>query len=56
VGGSMRAGSVLGGVFASGLRTVPTLLSGIVISGGASLWIFLGPIFKLRTQPEPASD
>ena len=56
VWGTIPAGSFLGGIFASGLGTVPTLLIGIVISGGASLWIFLGPIFKLRTQPEPAND
>jgi MFS family permease len=56
VWGTIPVGSFLGGILVSAVGTVPTFVIGILISGGASLWIFFGPIFKLKEQPEPAKD
>jgi len=56
VWGTIPAGSFLGGIFSASLGIIPTLVIGSVISGASFLWIALGPIFKLRRQPEPASD
>jgi len=38
------------------LGLVPTMVAGAVISGCAFLWVVLGPIFRLKKQPEPATD
>jgi MFS family permease len=56
VWGTIPAGSLLGGIFSTSLGIIPTLIIGTLISGGAILWIVLGPIFKLKKQPEPVSD
>ena len=56
VWGTIPAGSFLGGIFSTSFGIIPTLVIGSVISGASFLWIALGPIFKLREQPEPASD
>ena len=56
VWGTIPAGSFLGGIFSTSFGIIPTLVIGSVISGASFLWIALGPIFKLRKQPEPASD
>lgn len=53
VWGTIPLGSFLGGILAGDLGVAPTLVTGILISGLASLWILLGPIFKLAKQPEP---
>jgi MFS family permease len=56
VWGTIPVGSFLGGIMATDLGVVPTLVVGILVSGGAALWIVLGPIFRLKSQPEPARD
>jgi len=56
VWGTIPVGSFLGGIFSTSFGIIPTLVIGSVISGTSFLWIALGPIFKLREQPEPASD
>jgi MFS family permease len=56
VWGTIPAGSLLGGIFVTSLGIVPTLIIGALISGFACLWIVLGPIFKLKKQPEPVND
>ena len=54
--GTIPAGSLLGGIFVSVWGIIPTLIVGALISGGASLWIVLGPIFKLQRHPEPVVE
>jgi predicted MFS family arabinose efflux permease len=54
--GTIPAGSLLGGILASSLGVVPTLIIGILISGFAFLWIALGPTFKLKEQPKPVQE
>lgn len=56
VWGTIPAGSLLGGIFCTSLGIIPTIVIGSLVSGGAVLWIVLGPIFKLNKQPEPVSD
>jgi predicted MFS family arabinose efflux permease len=56
VWGTIPAGAFLGGVLSTALGILPALVIGVLISGGAALWIVLGPIFKLRKQPEPVGD
>jgi MFS family permease len=53
VWGTIPLGAFLGGIMATSVGVVPTLVVGILISGGASLWIALGPTIKLKEQPEP---
>jgi len=54
--GTIPVGAVLGGIFANAFGIVPTLTIGILISGAAVLWIVLGPIFRLKTQPDPVKE
>jgi predicted MFS family arabinose efflux permease len=56
VWGTIPAGSFLGGILVESLGIVPTLVIGGLITGGAFLWIVLGPIIKLKKQPEPVGD
>ena len=56
VWGTIPVGSFLGGIFSTSLGVVPTLILGILISGGATFWIVLGPTLRLKKQPEPAKD
>lgn len=54
--GTIPAGAFVGGVMTVTLGLVPTMVAGGVISGSAFLWVVLGPIFRLKKQPEPAND
>lgn len=56
VWGTIPVGSFLGGVLAGALGAVPTLVVGVAVSGCSALWIVLGPIFRLKKQPEPVGD
>jgi hypothetical protein len=56
VWGTIPAGSLLGGISCTSLGIIPTLIIGGLIAGSSVLWIVLGPIFKLKKQPEPAGD
>jgi len=53
--GTIPAGSLIGGILVTSLGIVPTMILGALISGCACLWIVLGPIFKLKKQPEPVN-
>jgi MFS family permease len=56
--GTIPVGSLLGGVLSGpgALGVIPTLILGALVSGFSSLWIVLGPTFKLVKQPEPVKD
>jgi len=54
--GTIPVGAFLGGILATVLGVVPTLVIGIVIAGGSVFWILFGPIIRLKVQPEPALD
>jgi MFS family permease len=56
VWGTIPAGSLLGGILVTTWGIIPTLVIGTFIAGGSILWIILGPIFKLKKQPEPLGD
>ena len=53
VWGSIPVGALLGGVFANVFGIMPTLAIGILIAGSSVVWIVLGPIFRLKKQPDP---
>ena len=53
VWGTIPVGALLGGIFANAFGVVPTLTIGILISGTSVLWIVLGPILRLKKQPDP---
>ena len=54
--GTIPVGSFLGGICSTSIGIVPTIVLGSTISGASFLWIVLGPIFKLKKQPDPAID
>jgi len=54
--GTIPVGAFLGGILASGIGVVPTLLVGILVSAASAFWIILGPIIKLKVQPKPVED
>ena len=56
VWGTIPLGALLGGILVNVIGLTSTLVLGISISGGAVLWIVLGPIFRLKKQPEPVRD
>ena len=56
VWGTIPLGAFLGGILATALGVVPSLVIGIVIAGGSVFWILFGPIIRLTVQPEPARD
>lgn len=53
VWGTIPAGALLGGAIVTTLGVVPAIIIGSLISGGAALWILLGPIVRLQKQPAP---
>lgn len=56
VWGTIPFGSIAGGILGGTIGIVNTIYVGALISGLASLWILLGPVVKVRTQPEPVVD
>lgn len=56
VWGTIPVGSLLGGILCESLGIIPSFIIGVIITGGSTLWIVLGPIFTLKKQPEPAGD
>jgi predicted MFS family arabinose efflux permease len=56
VWGTQPVGSLIGGALVTLVGITPAMVVGAVISGSAFLWIVLGPIFKLKKQPEPVGD
>jgi MFS family permease len=55
VWGTFPLGGVLGGAFGSTIGVVQTIILGGVVSTLAALWIFLGPVIRLRAQPAPVT-
>ncbi len=56
VWGTIPAGSIIGGVLGETIGVVNTLYVGAFVAGLASLWILLGPVVKIRDQPEPIAE
>ena len=56
VWGTIPVGSIVGGILGERIGVVPTIYLGAFISGLAVLWILLGPVIKIRKQPEPVKD
>src|ERR1700694_2404983 len=55
VWGTFPVGGVLGGILGTSVGVVPTLILGGAISTLAALWIFLGPVIRLKKQPAPVA-
>jgi MFS family permease len=53
VWGTFPLGGVLGGILGTTVGVVQTIIVGGVLSTLAALWIFLGPVIKVKEQPEP---
>jgi len=53
VWGTMPIGAFVGGILGATLGVVQTIVLGSLISSFAALWIFLGPVLRLREQPAP---
>jgi MFS family permease len=55
VWGTIPIGAALGGVLGSSVGVVQTLIIGGAIETVAVLWILIGPVIRVREQPEPVS-
>jgi MFS family permease len=53
VWGTIPIGAFIGGILGTAIGLVQTILLGGVISLLAALWILLGPVVRLKEQPEP---
>lgn len=56
VWGTIPVGSFVGGILGETIGVVNTVILGGIVSGMAAAWIFLGPVIKLKTQPEPVTQ
>ncbi len=56
VWGTIPAGSIIGGVLGGTIGVVNTLYVGAMVSGLATPWIVLGPVVKIKVQPEPIAE
>jgi hypothetical protein len=56
VWGTIPVGSFVGGALGVTIGLVDTMYLGGVIAGLAALWILLGPVIRLKQQPEPAVE
>jgi MFS family permease len=53
VWGTLPAGSLIGGMLGTIIGVVPTMIVGGIVCGLSVSWILLGPVIKLKKQPEP---
>lgn len=53
VWGTIPIGAFIGGILGTAIGLVQTILVGGVVSLLAALWIVLGPVVRLKEQPEP---
>jgi MFS family permease len=53
VWGTIPIGAFVGGILGTAIGLVQTILVGGVVSLLAALWIVLGPVVRLKEQPEP---
>jgi MFS family permease len=56
VWGTIPIGAIVGGYLGGVIGVVNTLYLGAVVAGLASLWIVLGPVVRIKNQPEPIVD
>jgi hypothetical protein len=56
VWGTIPIGAIVGGILGGAIGVVNTLYLGAFVAGSASLWIVLGPVIKIKNQPEPVVD
>jgi MFS family permease len=56
VWGTIPIGAIVGGYLGGVIGVVNTLYLGAFIAGSASLWIIMGPVVKIKNQPEPVVD
>ncbi len=56
VWGTIPVGSILGGYLGGAIGLVDTMYLGGAVAAAAGLWIALGPVVRLRTQPEPLEE
>ena len=56
VWGTIPVGALAGGYLVTSIGIASALVVGILISGGSFLWIVLGPIVRLKKQPEPVKE
>src|SRR5947208_2040933 len=54
VWGTIPVGAFTGGILGTAIGVVQTIILGSVVSALAALWIFLGPVARLKEQPVPA--
>ena len=55
VWGTFPLGGVLGGILGTTVGVVQTIILGGVLSTLAALWIFLGPVIRVKAQPAPVT-
>jgi MFS family permease len=55
VWGTMPIGAFVGGVLGTSIGLVPTIVLGGIVSLLAAMWIFLGPVIRLKEQPAPVT-
>ncbi len=53
VWGTIPLGAFMGGILGTSIGLVPTIVIGGIVSVAAALWIFLGPVIRLKEQPAP---
>ncbi len=53
VWGTIPLGAFMGGILGTSIGLVQTIVIGGIVSVAAALWIFLGPVFRLKEQPAP---
>jgi len=53
VWGTFPLGGLLGGILGTTVGVVQTIILGGLISTLAALWIFVGPVIRVKEQPEP---
>ncbi|HXM52057.1 MAG TPA: MFS transporter [Candidatus Binatus sp.] len=55
VWGTIPLGAFIGGILGTGIGLVPTILLGGTLTLLSALWIFLGPVIRLKEQPAPVT-
>jgi MFS family permease len=53
VWGTIPLGAFVGGILGTSIGLVQTIVIGGIVSVAAALWIFLGPVIRLKEQPAP---
>ena len=53
VWGTIPLGAFIGGILGTSIGLVQTIVLGGIVSVSAALWIFLGPVIRLKEQPAP---